>query len=143
MDSRITTLLRAWARGERALGPALTLILAVGCSSTLREVRSLEPAFQVSGVPASRQLEVARCIRDVLDGRVGEAVLQEIDLATDGMHIVGRHDESLSAAVFYDVAVREDAVVARVAPRSVIPPDLLRGAIAACIPGVPGAGGKP
>lgn len=59
------------------------------------------------------------------------------------MHVVGRYDGSLSAAVFYDVAVRADAVVARVAPRSVIPPDVLRGAIAACLPGVPDPGGKP
>lgn len=118
-------------------------ILAAGCSSSLREVRAREPAFQVAGVPASSQLEVARCIRDVLDGRAGEAVLQEIDLAPDGMHVVGRHYESLSAAVFYDVAVREDAIVARLAPRSVIPPDMLRGAVAACNPAGPNAGGKP
>jgi hypothetical protein len=116
----------------RQLSLVAALILTAGCSSSLPEVRALEPAFQVGGVPASRQLEVARCIRDVLDGRLGETVLQEIDLAPDGMHVVGRPDESLSAAVFYDVAVREDAVLARVAPRSVIPPEILRGAIAGC-----------
>jgi hypothetical protein len=37
----------------------------------------------------------------VLDQGIGEAVLQEIELGRDGMHVVGRPDESLSAAVFY------------------------------------------
>jgi hypothetical protein len=113
------------------------------CSSSLREVRAREPEFRFAGVPASGQFEVARCIRDVLDQAVGEGVLQEIELGRDGMHVVGRPDESLSAAVFYDVAVREGAVAVRVAPSSVIPPEMLRGAIAACVPAEPGAGAKP
>jgi hypothetical protein len=116
--------------------------LAAGCSSSLREVRAREPEFRFAGIAASSQLEVARCIRDVLDQGVGEGILQELELARDGVHVVGRLDESLSAAVFYDVAVREEAVVAMLAPRSVIPRDMLRGAIAACVPAAPGAGGK-
>jgi hypothetical protein len=116
-------------------------ILAAGCSSTLREVRAREPEFRFAGIAASMQLEVARCIRDVLDRGVGEGILQELELARDGVHVVGRPDESLSAAVFYDVAVREEAVVAMLAPRSVIPRDMLRSAIAACV-AAPGAGGK-
>jgi len=118
-------------------------ILAAGCSSSLREVRAREPEFRFAGIAASMQLEVARCIRDVLDRGVGEGILQELELARDGVHVVGRPDESLSAAVFYDVAVREDAVAARVAPSSVIPPEMLGGAIAACVPAEPGAGAKP
>jgi hypothetical protein len=117
--------------------------LLAACSSSLREVRARQPEFRFVGVPTSRQLEVARCIRDVLDQGIGEAVLQEIELGRYGMHVVGRPDESLSAAVFYDVAVREDAVAARVAPSSVIPPEMLRGAIAVCVPAEPGAGAKP
>ena len=113
-------------------------ILAAGCSSSLREVRAREPEFRF----ASSQLEVARCIRDVLDRAGGEAILQELELTRDGVHVVGRPDASLSAAVFYDVAVREDAVTARLAPQSVIPSDMLRGAIAVCVPTAPGAGGK-
>lgn len=113
-----------------------------GCASSLREVRGRPPEFQFAGVAASGQLSVARCVRDVLDRGVGENVLQEIELGPDGMHVVGRPDQSLSAAVFYDVAVREDAVVARVAPRSVVPPEMLRGAIAACLGAAPSGGGK-
>jgi hypothetical protein len=107
-------------------------VLAAGCSSTLREVRARAPEFQLPGVAASRQLEVARCIRDVLEG-VSEEIVQEIERAPDGMHVIGRPDESLSTAVFYDVAVREDAVVAMMAPASVIPRETLGGAIAACL----------
>ena len=118
-------------------------LLAAGCSSSLREVRAREPEFRFAGIAASSQLEVARCIRDVLDRAGGEGILlQELELTRDGVHVVGRPDASLSAAVFYDVAVREDAVAARLAPRSVIPPDMLRGAIAVCVPTAPGAGGK-
>jgi hypothetical protein len=117
-------------------------IFAAGCSSSLREVRAREPEFRFAGIAASSQLEVARCIRDVLDRAGGEGILQELELTRDGVHVVGRPDASLSAAVFYDVAVREDAVAARLAPRSVIPPDMLRGAIAVCVPTAPGAGGK-
>lgn len=118
-------------------------LLAAACSSTLREVRAREPEFRFAGIAASMQLEVARCIRDVLDRSVGEGILQELELARDGVHVVGRPDESLSAAVFYDVAVREEAVVAMLAPRSVIPRDMLRGAMAACVPAAPGAAGQP
>src|ERR1700704_427684 len=93
-------------------------ILAAGCSSSLREVRAREPEFRFAGIAASSQLEVARCIRDVLDRAGGEGILlQELELTRDGVHVVGRPDASLSAAVFYDVAVREDAVAARLAPR--------------------------
>jgi hypothetical protein len=132
-----------FAHVERVILFGLGAALVAGCSSSLREVRARTPEFQVSGVPASRQLEVARCIRDVLDRGLGEGIVQEIELASDGMHVVGRTDASLSTAVFYDVAVGEDAVAARVAPRSVVPPEMLRGAIAACLAVAPGAGGKP
>lgn len=113
--------------------------LVAACSSSLREVRARPPEFRFGGVPASGQLEVARCIRDVLDRSAGDDILQEIELAPDGIHVVGGLEESLATTVFYDVAVREDAIVARVAPRSVIPPEMLRSAITACHP--TGAGG--
>lgn len=116
--------------------------LAAACSSaSLREVRAREPDVRLAGVPASGQLEVARCIRDVLDQSIGEHIVQEIEVASDGMHVVGRLAQSLSAGVFYDVAVREEAVAARVAPGSVIPPELLRRAIGICHSTLPGAGG--
>ena len=127
--------------GVLALG--LALFLAAGCSSNLREVRAGRPEFQFPGVAASRQLEVAGCIRDVLERGVGEDILQEMERAPDGMHVIGRPDASLSDAVFYDVAVREDAVVGKVAPGSVIPPDMLRGSVAACLPAAPGAPRSP
>lgn len=111
---------------------ALAAVTA-GCSSSLREVRARGPEFQFPGVPASRQFEVARCIRDVLDEGVGElSILQEIEQETDGMHVIGRPDETPSAAVF-DVAIREDAVVAMMAPAPVISRDTLRDAIAICV----------
>ncbi len=111
---------------------ALATVTA-GCSSSLREVRARGPEFQFSGVPASRQFEVARCIRDLLDEGVGElSILQEIEQESDGMHVIGRPDEAPSAAVF-DVAIREDAVVAMMASAPVISRDTLRDAITICV----------
>ncbi len=111
---------------------ALAAVTA-GCSSSLREVRARTPEFQVQGVPASRQFEVARCIRDVLDEGVGElSILQEIEQEPDGMHVIGRPEETPSAALF-DVAIREDAVVAMMASAPVISRDTLRDAITICV----------
>ncbi|HSE05307.1 MAG TPA: hypothetical protein VLK35_14255 [Methylomirabilota bacterium] len=115
--------------------------MAACSSSSLREVRAREPELRFAGVPASGQFEVARCIRDMLDQSIGEDILQEIEMASDGIHVVGRLAESLSAGVFYDVAVKEDAILARAAPGSVIPPEMLRRAIGACHSAVPGAAG--
>jgi hypothetical protein len=115
------------------LGIAATVFVAGGCSSSLREVRARSPKFRFPGVAASGQFEVARCIRDVLEAGVGElSILQEIEQDPDGMHVIGRPDESQSAAVF-DVAIREDAVVAMMAPAPVIPRDTLRDAITLCV----------
>jgi hypothetical protein len=111
---------------------ALVAVTA-GCSSSLREVRARGPEFQVQGVPASRQFEVARCIRDVLDEGVGDlSILQEIEQEPDGMHVIGRPEETPSAALF-DVAIREDAVVAMMASAPVISRDTLRDAITICV----------
>jgi hypothetical protein len=113
------------------LGIAATGFVAGGCSSS--EVRPRSSEFQFPGVAASRQFEVARCIRDVLDEGVGElSILQEIEQDPDGIHVIGRPDESQSVAVF-DVAIREDAVVARMAPAPAIPRDMVRDAITRCV----------
>ena len=113
---------------------ALAAVTAA-CSSSLREVRARDPEFRFPGVPASRQFEVARCIRDVLDAGLGEesAILQEIERDPDGMHVIGRPDESPSTAAVFDVAVREDAVVAMMARAPVIPREMLRDAITICV----------
>jgi hypothetical protein len=71
----------------------------------------------------------------VLDQGVNEfSIVQEIQTDTDGVHVIGRPDEfaSTSAAV-YDVAIRQDAVVAMMAPAPVIPPEALRNAITTCV----------
>jgi hypothetical protein len=131
-----------WLQSVAVFCCLLALAATAGCSSSLREVRARGPEFQFPGVAASRQLEVARCIRDVLDQGAGEEILQEIERGPDGMHVIGRPDQSLSAAVLYDVAVREDAVVAVMAPASLVPRETLRGAVAACLSEAPGGGGK-
>ena len=110
--------------------------VTTACSSSLHEVRARDPEFRFPGVPASRQFEVARCIRDVLDAGLGDesSILQEIERDPDGMHVIGRPDESPSAAAaVFDVAVREDAVVAMMAPAPVIPREMLRDAITTCV----------
>jgi hypothetical protein len=49
------------------------------------------------------------------------------------MHVIGRPDESLSVgAVFFDVAIREDSIVARMAPTPVISREALRYAVTVC-----------
>lgn len=114
--------------------------VAVGCSSTLREVRARTPAFQFPGVPVSQQLEAARCIRDGFEARVGDldSIVLELALDRDGMHVIGR-DGLAADAVMFDVGVREDAVVARVAPAPETPLELLQDAISTCV----GAAGRP
>lgn len=107
------------------------IMATAGCSSTLREVRAREPEFRLAGIPASSHFEVARCIRDVLEGTSDE-VVQDIEREPDGMHVIGRPDEHPSAALF-DVAIREDAVVAMVAPAATDWTVMLRNAVAACI----------
>jgi hypothetical protein len=102
-----------------------------GCSSTLREVRAREPEFRFPGIPASNHFEVAGCIRDVLEGTSDE-VVHGIEREPDGMHVIGRPDEHPSAALF-DVAIREDAVVAMVAPAATDWTAMLRNAVTACI----------
>ncbi len=116
--------------GSLALAAALT-----GCSHTLAEVRARPPEFRLPGVASSRQLEVARCVRDVLDQAIsweGAAIVQEIEREPDGMHVVGRPDDNASAAV-YDVVIREDAVVAMTASPSDALRETLRNAAATCI----------
>ena len=54
----------------RPLPLVVALVLVVGCSSNLREVRAREPEGRFAGVPRARQVETARCIRDGLDERV-------------------------------------------------------------------------
>jgi hypothetical protein len=117
------------------------MLIGACSTSSLREVRAREPELRFAGVPASGQLEMARCVRDMLDRGVGDDILQEIEVASDGIHVIGRLVESLSEGVFYDVAVREDAVLVRQAPGSVIPSEMLRYAIGACQSAAPGAGG--
>ncbi len=121
---------------RRIAWASVALAAAVaGCSSSssFRELRARNPEFQFPGIAASRQFEVARCIRDVLDAGVGESeIVQAIEQGPDGMHVIGRPDESPSAAVF-DVAIREDAIVAMMAPAPVIPRETLRDAITACV----------
>jgi hypothetical protein len=119
-------------RGIARLGVASALLTSCA-SSSLEEVRARPAEIRFPGVPASQQLEAARCIRDILDGSVGDDILQTIEVAADGLHVVGRLEESLDAAVFYDVAVREDAVMARRAAGSVVPAEMLRGAMGACL----------
>jgi hypothetical protein len=52
----------------------------------------------------------------VFEGVVGEApIVQRIEQDADGMHVIGRSDEGLSGPVF-DVAIRQDTVVVRLAP---------------------------
>ncbi len=110
--------------------------LAAGCASsaTLSEVRARRPEFQFPGVASSRQLEVARCIRDVLDQGIGDdaGILQAIERDPDAMHVIGRPDESPTSAI-YDVAVGEDAITAKMAAASVVPPEMLRNAVATCV----------
>jgi hypothetical protein len=125
----------------RRLAVVLGLATAtIGCSSTLREVQARNPALQFPGVPASQQLEVARCIRDAFEAQVGDqdAIVQELALDRDGMHVIGRDGFAPGGAMF-DVVVREDAVVARVAPAPETPLGLLQHAIQTCV----GAAGTP
>ena len=69
----------------------------------------------------------------MLDEGVGElSILQEIEQEPDGMHVIGRPEETPSAALF-DVAIREDAVVAMMASAPVISRDTLRDAITICV----------
>ena len=104
-----------------------------GCSSNLRELRTRPPEFQFPGIAASGQFGAARCIRDVFEGVVGSVpIVQRIEQDDDGMHVIGRLDESLSGPVF-DVAIRQDAVVARLAPAWTMLRDTLRYSIAACV----------
>lgn len=131
MTPKVAALPGRWAA---LLAMAAVIVLGGGgCSSSLREVRAREPEFRVPGIPASSQFVVARCIRDVLEG-TGEEVVLEIEREPDGMHVIGRRDEPPSAAV-YDVAVREDAVVAMVAPPATAWTAVLRNAVVACIGG--------
>ncbi len=85
-------------------------------------------------MPATAQLETARCIRNGFDERVGVlySILQEVEQDRDGVHVIGRAGLTPSAIMF-DVAVREDAVVAMVAPAPLTPRGTLRDAIAACV----------
>jgi hypothetical protein len=106
-----------------------------GCSHTLAEVRARPPEFRLAGVASSRQLEVARCVRDVLDQAIGGAdavIAQEMRREPDGMHVVGRPDDDASAAL-YDVAIREDAVIAMMASPSDDLRETLRYAAATCV----------
>lgn len=103
---------------------------APGCSSTLREVRARAPEFRFPGISTSNHFEVARCIRDVLAG-TSDDVVQDIEREPDGMHVIGRLDEHPSVALF-DVAIREDAVIAMVAPTATDWTAMLRNAVAAC-----------
>lgn len=105
----------------------------VGCSSNLRELRTRPPEFQFPGIAASGQFGVARCIRDAFEGVGGEGpIVQRIEQDDDGMHVIGWPDEGLSGPVF-DVAIRQDAVVARLAPAWTMLRDTLRYSIAACV----------
>ncbi len=117
-----------------ALAVLAAVTLTAGCStgSTLSEVRARAPEVQFPGVASSRQLEVARCIRDVLQQGVSEyaAIQQAIEREPDGMHVIGRPDESPTGAI-YDVAVKEDGVTARMA--SGVPHEVLRSAVATCV----------
>lgn len=109
------------------------ILVASGCSSSLREMRTREPQFQVNGVPLAGQLEAARCIRDKFDERAGLllSIPQEVWQESDGIHVIGRSADS--SEVLFDIAVREDAVVVRVAPGPVPPPGTLRDAVGACV----------
>jgi hypothetical protein len=118
-------------------GPLLVVATTValvgsGCSSSLREVRAREPEFQGNGVPLADQLKAARCICDRFDERVGIpfSIPQEIWQESDGVHVIGR--SASSSAVLFDIAVREDAVVVRVAPGPVPPPGTLRDVVVPC-----------
>ena len=79
---------------------------------------------------------MARCIRDVLEQGGVESVAYEIAQSHEGTHVIGRPDESLSVgAVFFDVAVREDSVVVRMAPTPVVSREALRYAVTVCVGG--------
>lgn len=118
------------------------LAVTAACSISLLEVRAREPEVRFPGVAVSNQLEVARCIRGVLERNVSDVVSQEIELGSDGVHVTGQLEESLATAVFYDVAVREDATEARLAPGSVVSAAMLRGAIGACLGAASETGGR-
>lgn len=110
--------------------------LSAGCSTSLREIRARDPDFRFAGVAASRHFAVARCIRDMLEQGGGDSVAYEIAQDHEGMHVIGRPDASLSVgAVFFDVAVREDSVVVRMAPTPVASGEALRYAVTACVEG--------
>jgi hypothetical protein len=110
--------------------------VSAGCSTSLREIRARDPEFRFAGVAASRHFAVARCIRDVLEQGGVDSVAYEIAQDHDGMHVIGRPDESLSVgAVFFDVAVREDSVVVRMAPTPVVSGEALRYAVTVCVGG--------
>jgi hypothetical protein len=110
--------------------------VSAGCSTSLREIRARDPDFHFAGVAASRHFAVARCIRDVLEQGGVDSVAYEISRDPEGMHVIGRPDESLSVgAVFFDVAVREDSVVVRMAPTPVVSGEALRYAVMVCVGG--------
>jgi hypothetical protein len=110
--------------------------VSAGCSTSLREIRARDPDFRFEGVAASRHFAVARCIRDVLEQVGADSVAYEIAQDHEGTHVIGRPDESLSVgAVFFDVAVREDEVVVRMAPTPVVSREALRYAVTVCVGG--------
>lgn len=110
--------------------------VSAGCSTSLREIRARDPEFRFAGVAASNHFAVARCIRDVLEQGGVDSVAYEIAQEPDGMHVIGRPDKSLSVgAVFFDVAVREDSVVVRMAPTPVVSGEALRYAVTVCVGG--------